>query len=143
MSANASEDLELAKKTFFEEKLSLVVAKNGKVLFRSKSHGVSDLLATIEHLGQLSEGAALADRIVGRAAALLCAYSEIVAVYGANMSESAVSFLKANGIRCEYGALVPRILNRDKTDICPFEKAVLGIEDSRIALDKLKSLRLG
>jgi hypothetical protein len=143
MSPNASEDLNLAKKTLFEEKLSLVVAKNGKLLFRSKSHGVSDLLAMIEDLGQLSEGASLADSIVGRAAALLCAYSKIVAVYGANMSEGAMSVLKANGIKCEHGTIVPRILNREKNDICPFDKAVTGIEDPRIALDRLKSVRLG
>ena len=141
MSPNASEDLNLAKKTLFEEKLSLVVAKNGKLLFRSKSHGVSDLLAMIEDLGQLSEGASLADSIVGRAAALLCAYSKIVAVYGANMSEGAMSVLKANGIKCEHGTIVPRILNREKNDICPLDKAILGTDDPSIALDKLKSLR--
>ena len=143
MSPNASDDLNLAKKTLFEEKLSLVVAKNGKLLFRSKSHGVSDLLAMIEDLGQLAEGASLADSIVGRAAALLCAYSKIVAVYGANMSEGAMSVLKTNGIKCEHGTIVPRILNREKNDICPFDKAVTGIEDPRIALDRLKSVRLG
>ncbi len=142
MSANVSDDLNLAKRTLREEELSLVVAKNGRILFRSKSHGVSDLLAMINDIGGLAEGASLADSIVGRAAALLCIYSKIIAVYGVNMSEGALSVFKANDIKCEYETLVARILNREKNDICPFDKAVLGIDDPSIALDKLKSVRL-
>jgi len=142
MSADAPNDLNVAKVTLHEERLSLVVAKHGKILFKSKSHGVSDLLAMISGIGGQAEGASLADSIVGRAAALLCAYSKIVAVYAENMSEGALSVLKANGIKCEYGTLVARILNREKNDICPFDKAVLGIDDSTVALDKLKSVRL-
>jgi hypothetical protein len=142
MSVNVSDDLDLAKRTIREEDLSLAVAKNGRVLFRSKSHGVSDLLAMISDIGRLAEGSSLADSIVGRAAALLCVYCKIVAVYGANMSEGAVSVFKANDIKCEYGTLVPKILNRTKDDICPFDKAVLGTNDPNIALDRLRSLRL-
>ena len=142
MSATMSDDLKLAKRTLREEDLSLAVAKNGGVLFRSKSHGVSDLLAMVSDIGRLAEGSSLADSIVGRAAALLCVYSKIIAVYGVNMSEGALSVFKANGIQCEYGTLVARILNREKNDICPFDKAVLGIDDPGIALDKLKSVRL-
>jgi hypothetical protein len=141
MSVSLSDDLNLAKRTLHEEQLSLVVAKNGRVLFKSKSRGVNDLLSMIEKVGRLTEEASLADSIVGRAAALLCVYSKIMAVYGVNMSEGAVSILKSSGIRCEYGTLVPRILNREKNDICPFDKAVFGIDDPSVALGKLKSVR--
>jgi hypothetical protein len=78
---------------------------------------------------------------VGRAAALLSVYSKIVAVYGVNMSDGALSIFKANGIHYEYGTLVARILNREKNDICPFDKAVLGIDDPSVALGRLKSVR--
>ena len=142
MSVSVAGDLDLAKNTLREEELSLAVAKDGKVLFRSKSHGVADLLAMVSDIGRLAEGSSLADSIVGRAAALLCVYSKIIAVYGANMSEGALSVFKANGIKCEYGTLVPKILNRKKNDICPFDKAVLGTNDPNIALDRLRSLRL-
>ena len=142
MSVNVADDLDLAKNTLREEELSLAVAKDGKVLFRSKSHGVADLLAMVSDIGRLAEGSSLADSIVGRAAALLCVYSKIIAVYGANMSEGALSVFKANDIKCEYGTLVPKILNRKKNDICPFDKAVLGTNEPNIALDRLRSLRL-
>ena len=142
MSRSTSDDLNLAREILHEEGLSLVLVKSGKLLFKSKSHGVSDLLAMISDIGYLAEGASLADSVVGRAAALLCVYSKIVAVYGVNMSEGGASVFKTNGVHYEYGMLVPKILNREKSDICPFDKAVSGIEDPSVALDKLKSLRL-
>ncbi len=135
-----TDDLRLAKETLLREAVTLVAAKNGKILFRSKSHGVSDLLTMIDDLGRTTEAASLADSVVGRAAALLCVYCGIVAVYGAKMSEGAESILRATGVRYEFGTLVPKILNRAKDDICPFDRALLGIDDPSIALEKLKSL---
>jgi hypothetical protein len=96
----------------------------------------------IDELGQLTEGASLADSVVGRAAALLCVYSGIASVYGSRMSEGALSILKARGIHQEFGELVPRILNRKMKDVCPFDKAVSGIEDPVTALERLRSVRL-
>lgn len=133
----------MAKEAFLKDGVTLVVVKNGKLLFKRKSHGVSDLLTMIDELGRLTEGASLADSVVGRAAALLCVYSGIVAVYGAKMSEGAQSILKASGVRCEFGVLVPRILNREKDDICPYDRAVQRIDDPSVALEALKSLKLG
>jgi len=142
MSSADVDDLTVAKQALLRSDLSLVVAKDGKILFESKSHGVSDLLAMIGDLGSLTKGASLADSIVGRAAALLCVYSKIVAVYGETMSEGGASVLKMNGVRYQFGALVPKILNRRKDDICPFDKAVYGIEDAVLALERLKSVKL-
>jgi hypothetical protein len=141
-SSTVVDDLSLAKQALFEGGFTLIAAKNGKVLFRSQSHGVSDMLAMIDELRTLTEGACLADSVVGRAAALLCVYSKIAAVYGAKMSEGAVSILKAKGIGYELGTLVPKILNRDKSDICPYDRAVLATEDPNVALESLKALKL-
>ena len=57
MSVSMSDDLNLANRTLREEELSLVVAKNGRILFRSKSLGVSDLLAMISDIGGLAKDA--------------------------------------------------------------------------------------
>lgn len=142
VSPTAVDDLTLARQALLKSGLSLVVAKDGKILFKSKSHGVTDLLTMVDDLGPLTEGASLADSIVGRAAALLCVYSKIIAVYGETMSQGAASILKGNGVRCEFGTLVPKILNRKKDDICPFDRAVSGMEDAALALERLKSLKL-
>lgn len=143
MSPNTSDDLSLAKETLLKDGLTFVLAKNGGVLFRSKSHGIGDLLAMLDKVGRQTEGASLADSIVGRAAALVCVYARILAVYGASMSEGAKSILIAHSIHYEFGALVPRILNRARDDVCPFDKAVSGVEEPSVALDRLKSLKFG
>ena len=140
--STAADDLDLAKEALHKNGVTLVAAKNGALLFKSKSHGVSDLVTMIDDLGRLTEGGSLADSVVGRAAALLCVYSGIVAVYGAKMSEGARMTLRTNHVRCESGTIVPRILNRAKDDICPFDRAVLGVDDPSVALEKLKSLRI-
>jgi len=143
MSTAASDDLRLAKEVLLKDSLSFVLVKDDEILFRSKSRGIGDLLAMLDSVGGETKGASLADNIVGRAAALVCVYGKIVAVYGVSMSEGAESIFRTNGIRYEFGTVVPRILNRAKDDICPFDKAVSGVEDPRVALDRLKSLRLG
>jgi hypothetical protein len=143
MSPYASDDLSLAKEVLLKDNLTFVLAKSGKVLFKSKSHGISDLLAMLDSVGRRTEGASLADSIVGRAAALVCVYSKITAVYGVSMSEGALSIFRVHGVHYEFGTLVPRILNRAKDDVCPFDKAISGVEDPRAALDRLKSLKLG
>ena len=38
---------------------------------------------------------------------------------------------------CLYGTLVPNIINRDKTGICPMEEAVLGVDDIKKAYEIL------
>lgn len=143
MSPYAPDDLSLAKEVLLKDNLTFVLAKSGKVLFKSKSHGISDLLAMLDSVGRRTEGASLADSIVGRAAALVCVYAKIAAVYGESMSEGALSILRVHSVHYEFGARVPKILNRAKDDVCPFDKAISGVEDPRAALDRLKSLKLG
>jgi hypothetical protein len=142
VSSNAENDLKFARETLAKSNLSLVLAKNRKLLFKSKSHGVADLLAMIDEVGPQTEGASLADSIVGRAAALLCVYSKIIAVYGQTMSQGAVSILKGNSVNYEFGTLVPKILNRRKDDVCPYDKAVSGVENASVALERLKSFKM-
>ena len=141
-SSSIGKDLALAKDLLLGNDLSLVVVRNEQILFKGKSQGIGDMLEMINVLGESTVGSSLADSIVGRAAALLCAYSGIVSVYASTLSQPAASFLEARGIPYESGELVPKILNRRKDDICPFDKAVLGIEEPAVALETLKSLRL-
>jgi hypothetical protein len=142
VSSKWQSDLAQAKDKLFEGEFSLVVVKNGTVLFESKSHGVSDTLRMIDTLGERAQGASVADKIVGKAGALLCVYSGIKAIYGSIMSEGAVSLLNERGVHCEFGTVVPKILNRKGDDICPFDKAVTGIVDPTIAVQKLRSVRM-
>jgi hypothetical protein len=132
-------DLERAKQLLDEKKLSLVIVKKEKELFESDSSGIGGLLQAIERLGEQMRGAAVADRVVGRAAALLLVFSDVSTVYADTLSKEGLNVFEKASIPVEHAELVPLILNRVGDDICPFEKFSLGIKSSDEAYEQLKS----
>lgn len=81
----------------------------------------------------------MADTVVGKAVATLFVYANINSVYATMISKPAYDYLKQHDVDVFYKTIVPNILNRDKTDICPMEKAVQNIEDPDIAYETLKA----
>jgi len=132
-------DLELAKSRLKDRDLTLVIVKEGKVIFETRSQGVGGFLRAIEKLGKRLVASSVADKIVGAAAAMLCVYSEVSSVFAATISEEGIRVLENNQIIYQFENEVPNILNHDKTDICPFEKLVIGSRDPKEAYTKLKS----
>ena len=131
-------DLERAREILREEKLSLVIVKNGEVIFSSSSSGINSILQAIEDFGDHISGASVADKVVGKAAALLFAYSRIKGAYAVILSIEGLNTLRKNRILVDYENLVPRILNKSGKDICPFEKIVLEVESPSQAYKELK-----
>ena len=125
---------------------SIVIIRNDEVIFRSKDSGIAPLLEAIESISmeKLRE-TYVADKIVGKAAALLFALFKPRYVFSVTISKPAIEVLKVNDIEFDYDNLVDHILNRDKTDLCPFEKAVLQINDPtkayRVIKETLEKLR--
>ncbi len=74
-------------------------------------------------------GFCAADRIVGRAAALLFVLAKIHAVYADVISEGAIKVLATHGIKVSYRVKTPYIINRQGNGPCPMERAVADIED--------------
>jgi len=132
-------DLELAKSRLKDRDLTLVIAREGKVIFETRSQGVGGFLQAIEKLGKRLVASSVADKIVGAAAAMLCVYSEVSSVFAATISEEGIKVLENNQIIYQFENEVPNILNNDKTDVCPFEKLVIGSRDPKEAYTKLKS----
>jgi len=132
-------DLELAKLRLKDRGLNLVIVKEGKAVFETKSQGVGGFLRAIEKLGKRLVASAVADKIVGAAAAMLCAYSEVSSVFAVTISEEGIKVLEDNDIIYQFENEVPNILNHDKTGICPFEKLVIGSRDPKEAYTKLRS----
>ena len=63
----------------------------------------------------------------------------LAAVHGVVMSEGALAQLTGAGIAASYGSLVPRILNKPQTDLCPLEKLTQGIETPAEAVAALQA----
>ncbi len=106
---------------------TLALCRGGEVV-------TSDLRGVMPMLGFLREGRDLsgfcaADRVVGRAAAMLFAKAGVRAVHAEVMSDGAVALLAAHGIDASCDVRTAAIENRQKTGLCPMESAVAGIED--------------
>jgi hypothetical protein len=126
-------DLEIAKHMLYKKGLTLAMVKNGEVLFETRSHRISGFLGAIEQFGDELEGASLADRVAGKAIALLCVYVKIKEVYAEVLSKKAKIVFEQNGIPHEWKELVDNILDLNKSGVCPFEKAADGISDPKEA----------
>ncbi|MCL2300858.1 MAG: DUF1893 domain-containing protein [Firmicutes bacterium] len=94
----------------------------------SGEHGILPPLRWLRENPDSLRGADAADRVIGKAAALLFAYGGVRSIWAARMSEAARDFLRTTDILFDYDELVPAILNRDGTDICPMERRALGID---------------
>jgi len=133
-------DLEIAKSLLIEKDLSLVIVKKGQVLFETKKPGISGFLEAIEKLDKNLVASSVADKIVGVAAAMLCVYSGASSVFAQTISHEGISVLKENNIEYLFEKKVSNILNRNKNDVCPFEKLAISSSNTEDAYVKLNSL---
>jgi hypothetical protein len=116
------EDIDLARSLLEEEKWNLVIVKGGQVLFSSRERGVAPFFHAVQSMGKNLHKAAMADRIVGSAVAMLCLHARMTSVYGDVASTGALDMLKGQGVTVSSKNAVPYISNYDGTDLCPFEK---------------------
>lgn len=100
--------------------------------------GVKDLFELVETRSEALEGASVADRVIGRGAALLLALGHVGQVHAQIISEPAVQVLKDYDIKVEYGKLVPNIINRNGTDICPVENLTMAMTQPEKAFTVIK-----
>ena len=133
-------DLELAKLKLIDENLTLVIVKHGKVIFETHKQGISGFLQAIDEQKRSLIGASAADKIVGVAAATLCVYSGFFSIFALTISEAGIRVLEDNNISCFFQSTVTNILNRNKTDVCPFEKLAMASGSPDDAYVQLKSL---
>jgi len=110
------------------ENLSLVMVKDGECLYRGRGMGLRELLDAIQSQGENLKGASCADKIVGKAAALLMVHAGITRIHGEVMSIAAEELLASLGITYTAVLKVPQIRNRNGDDMCPMEKKSLSIE---------------
>jgi len=133
-------DLDIAKNSLYQKELTLTIVKKGAVLFETGSHRISGFLGAIDKFGAELEDASVADRVVGKAIALLCVYAGVRCVYAEVLSRKAKAVFEENGVQCEWKALVETILDVNRCGVCPFEKAASDISDPEKAYVAFKAL---
>ncbi|WP_374212445.1 DUF1893 domain-containing protein [Tissierella sp. MB52-C2] len=132
-------DIKIAKEILINEDLALVVVKNGEIVYKSKDKGIKPLYTLATEMKEEAKGSSLADRIIGKGAALLCGYMEVDTIYTDLISEGGIKTLEQYRISYSMEKSCPYIKNRDKTDYCPIEKLSLDTEDPIILLEKIEA----
>lgn len=134
-------DLEKAKSLLQSGGYTCVLC-NGDRVYTSRHRGVRPLL---ELLDTDISGFYAADKVVGKATALLYCLLKVKAVHATVISQAALQVLQDGGIVVSWDSLVDYIKNRSGDGRCPMEQATENIDDPQEALTaiqkKLKELQ--
>ena len=100
------------------------------MIYSSSGKGVSPLLGAIEEVGlEGLEGVLTADRIVGRAAALLNVYMGVFEVHTLVISAGAEELFRGHGVVFDFAEETDVVKDVDGVLFCPFERLVQGMSD--------------
>lgn len=116
------------------------VVCGGDSVYTATHRGVAPLLDWLDTETDLT-GFSAADRVVGRGAAFLYCLLGVKEVRARVMSYPAAEVLRSYGISADADTFVDGIINRAGTGPCPFEAAVMNIQDAGQALIAIRSKR--
>jgi len=130
-------DLELARKQVEDGIASVALACEGRLLGRARGNGLLPLVELLDRLGWSPERGssawpappALADRVVGKAAALLAVRAGVRAVWGQVVSQPARDVLAEQCVHVQGEETVPFVCGRQPGEICPMERLVALVRD--------------
>ena len=122
-------DIELAKTILDSEKQAIVIVKEGRVIFSSNGKGIKPIYTALNDLKDELSGSSIADKVVGKAAAMIYECAGIKELSTKLISESAISVLENTSIIYNYEKSVPYIKNRDQSGMCPIETLSLKVNN--------------
>ena len=137
VSEDIVEDMDFSREILSTSDVSVVVVKDKKVLITKKGDGIRPILETIEELGEDMHNTVVGDRILGRASALLCRYSQVRGVYSPQATKTAIALLIMGGVPSQIDEMIPYIKNKKGDGLCLFEAMLQGIESPEEAYDIL------
>ncbi len=132
-------DLERAIEIFRGDDYAFVLVKHSQVVATGTRSGISELLQTLAESPDAARGASLADKVVGKAVALIAAYTEMAQVYTPLGSELAAAVLAKYKIPFHAERTIPLIKNRQNDGLCPLERLTLPIDEPEVAVIALKT----
>ena len=122
-----------------EQGLSLLVYNNDSLSIHA-NRGVRDLLELLSAEPERLRGAIVADKVIGKAAAALMATGGVQEVHTNVICTPARELLEQEGIKVFAREEVEKILNKDKTQMCPIDSQLEGIETVEECVRVLKNM---
>ncbi len=133
--------LQQAKKLLLNDSNLTCVLVNDTQTLTASERGIKPVLQWLAQIPSPLAGAFVADKVVGKAAALLFVHGGIKALYTQTISQPALDVLEQHNIPIQYDTLVLRIKNRVGDGLCPMESRVWEIDDPLAAYEALKNYR--
>lgn len=113
-----------------EKGLSLMIYRDGELVFSSFGRGITPLLDAVEALGlEHLHGAIVVDKFIGRAAALIIVHVKASEAHAALISAGAKEVFRKHGLRHLFADETDVIAGSDGVGLCPFERLVMDISD--------------
>lgn len=131
-------DLEHAKDIFAVGGYAFVMVKDGQLLATGTHEGAGELLDAVTELAGSARGAALADKVVGKAVAMVAVYAGLSAVWTQLGSDAAEQVMREHGIPFEMEKTVPLIRNKRDDGPCPMERLTMPFEMPSAAVSALR-----
>ena len=117
------------KDVLLNENHTIVIYKNDASVHTSNDRGVAPLMKLLKEDNTQLKDAMIADKVIGKAAALLMVYAKVKEVYTPTISTHALQVFKNNNIEIHYDKEVERIVNRKGDGLCPMETLCMYIEN--------------
>ena len=121
-----------------EQGLSLLVYNNDSLTTHA-NRGVQDLLQLLSEQPERLNGAVVADKIIGKAAAAIMATGGVREVHTNIICTPAKQLFEQQGILVFATEEVPMILNRDRSSMCPIDTQIADIESIEECVDILQA----
>lgn len=131
-------DINNLKQILSEEKHTIVIQSEKGEIFTSDERGIKPLIHILDENPSFLKNAMIADKVIGKAAAMLMVLGDIKEVFTFVISKPALHTLVKNNVIVSYETLTEGIINRRGDGLCPMESLCLDIDNPETAYMMLK-----
>lgn len=117
------------KDILLTENHTIVIYKSDASLIVSDERGVTPLMKILSDDKTQLKDAIVADKVIGKAAALLMIYGSVKEVYTPTISAPAIEVFLNHNITLHYDKVVDRIINRKGDGLCPMESLCINVDN--------------
>lgn len=126
------------KDILLKENHTIVIYKSDASVIVSDDRGVAPLMKLLNEDKEQLRDSMIADKVIGKAAALLMVYAGVKEVFTPTISVPAVEVFEKHNVKITYDKVVERIINRTGDGLCPMESLCLNVENPEEAFDLIR-----
>jgi hypothetical protein len=130
-------NIEYLKNILLKENHTIVIYKSDASVVVSDDRGVAPLMKLLNEDKEQLRDSMIADKVIGKAAALLMVYGKVKEVFTPTISVPAIEVFKNHNVKITYDKIVERIINRKGDGLCPMETLCLNTDNPEEAFFKV------